>query len=66
MQKQNFNDTTKSENKNACSKITTYIHHILFNVSANQSLHQESDNKNIQNGGHKQCEGYVTLKEKLS
>ena len=23
-------------------------------------------NKNIQNGGHKQCEGYVTLKEKLS
>ena len=24
------------------------------------------DNKNIQNGGHKQCEGYATLKEKLS
>ena len=23
-------------------------------------------NKNIQNGGHKHCEGYVTLKEKLS
>ena len=22
--------------------------------------------KNIQNGGHKQCEGYVTLKEKFS
>ena len=25
-----------------------------------------SNNKNIQNGGNKQCEGYVTLKEKLS
>ena len=44
-------------------KVFLSMSHSLHTAYAH---HFECFGKNIQNGGHEQCKGYVTLKEKLS